>query len=200
MFGGVLGRSYALPSIVKISQEAQQAQAESEDRGASAPEQSSSHVPVREESLVSIPEPTPATLARITEEQESRQVRDELLMLREELEALRAAPPPAPVVQPMQFIINNSSAVHTEQKTVAAPVQEPQLPVGPDERLLALKKFLASPLNRFALFSVVALALYTLNDHLENKWRMAERQKVIDANFLFRFGRFFGFAANSRGP
>uniref|UniRef100_A0A7S1AZ69 Uncharacterized protein n=1 Tax=Noctiluca scintillans TaxID=2966 RepID=A0A7S1AZ69_NOCSC len=192
MFGGVLGRGYGLPNLIKIQEEALHTEEEPADRGAAEPAQSS---------LVAIPEASPATLARAVErEAQVPDVRDELMLIREEMRALRAAPaPPPPVVQPMQFIINNTATLNSEQKTVAAPVQEPILPAGPDERLLALKKFFASPLNRFAVFSAVALCLYNLHDYLQNKWRMAEIQKVKDANFFFRFGQMFGLSSATKG-
>jgi len=192
MFGGVLGRGYGLPNLVKIQEEALHTQEEPEDRGAAEPAQSSA---------VAIPEASPATLARaVALEAEVPNVREEMMLLREEVRALRAAPaPPPPVVQPMQFIINNTATMNNEQKTVAPPVQEPIQPAGPDERLLALKKFFASPLNRFAVFSAVALCLYNFHDYLQHQWRMAEMQKRMDANFFFRFGQMFGLSSATKG-
>lgn len=89
-----------------------------------------------------------------------------------------------PQTRPMQLIINNRS-----EATVQQSAPEPS-PPGPHETWMELlSTFLASPVNRVGLLTVVGLGLYIYQGHLNHKWRMAEMQRRIDANPFLRLSK-----------
>mmetsp|Transcript_69886 Transcript_69886/g.154586 ORF Transcript_69886/g.154586 Transcript_69886/m.154586 type:complete len:188 (-) Transcript_69886:31-594(-) len=104
--------------------------------------------------------------------------------------------PPPPPARPMQLIINNHSEANCEQKSVnVAPPPPPPAPVAqaaPEGLVEALSTFLASPMNRLGVFTVLGLGLYILEGRLRHNWRMAEMQKRIDANLFLRFFQMVG--------
>mmetsp|Transcript_80542 Transcript_80542/g.215030 ORF Transcript_80542/g.215030 Transcript_80542/m.215030 type:complete len:171 (-) Transcript_80542:200-712(-) len=49
-----------------------------------------------------------------------------------------------------------------------------------------LREFFGSTFNRLCFFACLGLGGYTFHQYMTTRWRMQERQQVIDSNFLLR--------------
>lgn len=100
-----------------------------------------------------------------------------------QIEAIRAQQMAAATQSPVQIVVENCSSVRADQ-TLQHQESQP-LPVANTE--LWWQKFLASPANRFVIFTTVQLSLYFAHGYLSHRYRLSELQHRIDANAFLRF-------------
>lgn len=90
---------------------------------------------------------------------------------------------PAPPI----YIQNNLNSEQLVKQEVQQ--TEPHVALRPsfwDSSSEFLSKFFGSSFNRFCLFTSCGIGLCIVYGHYQHKWRMAEMQKRIDANFFLR--------------
>merc|ERR1712232_1273478 len=111
----------------------------------------------------------------------------QLQVMQHEIHVLRAAQLATASQPPVQVIVQNSACASTAQMTMSTRAPGHTIQRRRDDAKNSLRDFLASPVNRIALYTAIYLSFHFVHSYLAHKHRMTEMQQRIDANAFLRF-------------